>query len=427
MAILMSEQSSTNPNPSISNYLFILHRILFALAFGFAITSIILASAYHRGLSNFVETKPTVFFTYWYFFLRAGVRFNSFFGQGPQSLFGMTIAFLTLASVIALLLLLAFYGIARTRFSRVFFDPIAGVILFLSFPVSILLAPGVDLISAFLDRRNITFALMILLFTSIVAGIVYLTRKWRFPIWKGAMLLSAYYIVFICLSIITRAQYGEQGWIILRNATQLGLLNITFLIVGYSAGLAWMLYARATRQGIWQKSMWPRKQLLLFSFPWLIFSIIPWLSLETRSISHSPDAGYVNITLKRGGCFGSCPIYTVYLNGEGSATYLGDQFVRTKGPGHATVSREKVRHLLQSFDNEHFFAMEDQAFPNCFDLPSTSITISIGMYSKTVAGDSCYGASWPKSGLLRLGQEIDEATNASQWVACPQRMDCISR
>src|ERR1041385_6172469 len=138
MAILMSEQNSANPNPSVSNYLFILHQILFALALGFASTSIVLASAYHRGLSSFGEIRPTVFFTYWYFFLRTGVRFNSFFSQEPQSLFGMTVAFLSVASLIALLLLFAFHGIARTRFSRVFFDPIAGIILFLSFPVNIL-------------------------------------------------------------------------------------------------------------------------------------------------------------------------------------------------------------------------------------------------------------------------------------------------
>src|SRR5262249_1123738 len=128
MATLTSAPNSADQNPSASNYLFILHQILFALAFSFAITSSVLAYVYQRGFAGFRDTEPTVYFTYWYFFLRSGVKFNTFFGQEPQSLFGMTIAFLTVVSGIALLLVFAFHGLSKTRLGHIFFDPISGAL-----------------------------------------------------------------------------------------------------------------------------------------------------------------------------------------------------------------------------------------------------------------------------------------------------------
>src|SRR5215475_7445789 len=112
----MVEQNSESQSPSAANYVFRLHQVLFAFAFSFSITAVILAFVYQRAFGNHIDTEPSTYFTYWYFFLRTGVRFNTFFSQEPQNLFGMTLTFLTIVSGIAMLLAFIFRGVARTRF-----------------------------------------------------------------------------------------------------------------------------------------------------------------------------------------------------------------------------------------------------------------------------------------------------------------------
>lgn len=402
-----------------SRYLSVFHQTLFALTLTFFVVATGLVWVYRGAFSDPDSQTPSNYFLYWYFFLRASVRFNSFFAQDPRSAFGITVTFLTIVFTLGVVLLLVFAALQKTRYARTLFDPVSGSILLSIFPLGVLLTSGFDPIALGLPAQRTT-SLMILLFISIVSGSLFLTRKWVFPVWLCVVFPVAYGAFFAWV------YYGRYSWFVWLSNTRLESLNAAFPVVASVTGWAWMSYARASRRNLLHTFPIPSKRILLLSSPWLAVFLIPWLPLGNHRVAQVRNIDQVAISLQRSSCFGSCPVYTVVLYGTGSVVYRGDLFVGTRGPATATIAPEKVRNLLQSFDREHFFSMEDKAFPNCFDTPYTTIRISADGVDKTVTGDTCHSASWPKSGLHKLGKEIDAAAGSSQWVQCHGN-DCVRR
>jgi hypothetical protein len=195
-------------------------------------------------------------------------------------------------------------------------------------------------------------------------------------------------------------------------------LNAAFVTICPLAAFAWFFYVRAIRQNALQTPSYHWRPIFISCLPWLAFLIVPWFQFGTYRVANTKYLNAVAIKLERSSCFGSCPAYSVWLYGTGSVTYIGQRFVRTKGPEQATIPQERVLSLLQSFDRERFFSMEDKAFLNGFDAPYASITISVGARIKTVSGDTIESGAWPKSGLFKLAQEIDDAAGTNQWVVC---------
>lgn len=65
------------------------------------------------------------------------------------------------------------------------------------------------------------------------------------------------------------------------------------------------------------------------------------------------------ITIKRSICYGSCPDYTVTIAADGTVTFEGREFVRTKGIAKATISRENLRKLIAAFENAKYFSLNN--------------------------------------------------------------------
>lgn len=126
----------------------------------------------------------------------------------------------------------------------------------------------------------------------------------------------------------------------------------------------------------------------------------------------------VNISLKRSSCYGTCPVYGITIQGDGTAKYEGTMFVRTKGPEIAKIPSEILANLLQSFDRASFSTIDDRAFGVCFDAPHTIIKISVDGYVKTLNVDDCFANSKPKSAVIELGRQIDDIVGSKQWVKC---------
>jgi hypothetical protein len=245
--------------------------------------------------------------------------------------------------------------------------------------------------------------------------IFFLTRKWVFRLRTGVLATSIYY------AVLTRLYYGRFSWVVWRIVPHYTAVEIALFLIGPCVGFPWMLYAYQSRQGRFDvQSSQPRlaTRTLTYALAAFCVLVIPWLPARNRSVAHPRNMSSVIITMARGHCFGSCPVYSLTIHGNGGAEYHGSQFVRTKGPENATISSEKVGELLQSFDRERFFALDDRAFENCFDTPYTTVTISVDGASKRVTGDTCFGKSWPKMNLLNLAQEIDDLAGSSQWVQC---------
>lgn len=118
------------------------------------------------------------------------------------------------------------------------------------------------------------------------------------------------------------------------------------------------------------------------------------------------------ITLQRGACFGTCPIYTVVLRGNGAIEFNGEQFVQAQGLHTDTLALREVQELVHAFHTSGFFSMQDSySNDRISDLPLTSVTFTDGTITKRT--ENYYGA--PEA-LRALEQRIDSVLQTQRWV-----------
>ena len=130
----------------------------------------------------------------------------------------------------------------------------------------------------------------------------------------------------------------------------------------------------------------------------------------------APQADVELITLQRGACFGTCPIYSLSVHGDGRVEYDGLDFVEVTGVQTTTIDAAAVQELGDTMAEAGYFDWQD-AYVNqeITDLPSavTSITLSDGT-TKRIA--HYYGDTSAPEALTELERLIDETANTAQWV-----------
>ena len=127
------------------------------------------------------------------------------------------------------------------------------------------------------------------------------------------------------------------------------------------------------------------------------------------------DPAEFRITLERIMCYGTCPIYSLKIAGDGTVIYEGKEFVKFKGVQRSSISSEEVAELLDSFNKAGFLRLKDRYdAPDILDLPSAVTTLNIRGQIKSVFhhhGDR----SAPKA-LRDLEEKIDRIANSQQWI-----------
>jgi uncharacterized protein DUF6438 len=129
----------------------------------------------------------------------------------------------------------------------------------------------------------------------------------------------------------------------------------------------------------------------------------------------------VSVVLERTACFGSCPVYTVKIHGNGQVEYSGKVDVDTIGSRTARIEPDKVRNLVQDFDAVHFLGLHDKYSERCTDMPTAIISISFDGKTKRVSnyfGGCESKTSGPQIDLDRLAKEIDDAAGTLRWTKC---------
>jgi hypothetical protein len=126
------------------------------------------------------------------------------------------------------------------------------------------------------------------------------------------------------------------------------------------------------------------------------------------------------IQLERTSCFGSCPIYTVTIDADGTVTYVGSKFVRVVGRRTARIEPSVVASLLSRAERIRFYDMRDayrvvRNFDGTVtivtDLPTKIVTITANGRTKRV--EDYFGAP---DALGQFEHEIDEAAGTKRWV-----------
>jgi len=127
------------------------------------------------------------------------------------------------------------------------------------------------------------------------------------------------------------------------------------------------------------------------------------------------DLTTLSITLQRTACYGSCPIYTVTLFGDGRVQYEGETFVQAKGKRSSHITPAQVQALLEDFRRADFFSALPQYVAGVTDMPSENITFH---YNGKTRGVDLYapGMAGAPDSIANLPTLIDETAGTAKWI-----------
>ena len=81
------------------------------------------------------------------------------------------------------------------------------------------------------------------------------------------------------------------------------------------------------------------------------------------------------ISINRGACYGTCPIYSFSIFSDMSAVYHGKNFVEKTGTIEFKLSEEEINSILQKANEINYCKMESEYTEMITDLPTTHIRI----------------------------------------------------
>src|SRR5260221_9078923 len=147
------------------------------------------------------------------------------------------------------------------------------------------------------------------------------------------------------------------------------------------------------------------------------------LEVRIKSIFLVPQDQTGLITLERGVCFGTCPSYIVTLACDGTVTWEGRDFVKTKGKATAHIKPEDFNKLVREFEKIKFTTLDDKyqpgtpgCGPSATDMPSAQTSIHLNGKTKSVL--HYYGCrdSEVLRALTALERKIDEVIDTEKWI-----------
>lgn len=127
------------------------------------------------------------------------------------------------------------------------------------------------------------------------------------------------------------------------------------------------------------------------------------------------DLRSLRISLKRTLCFGSCPAYSVEIDGTGNVTYRGEENVLITAEHHATISRQAVSILLQAFRDADYFSLRDGYTQRVTDNPTYTTSIQFDGHKKSVVDYVGSGVGMPDV-VTELEDKIDEIAETGKWL-----------
>ncbi len=122
-----------------------------------------------------------------------------------------------------------------------------------------------------------------------------------------------------------------------------------------------------------------------------------------------------SIHLSRSGCFGSCPSYSVTIQGDGTVRYKGSGSVSIEGEHAAHIKPEAARHLLERFRDANFFGLKSSYHAGVTDLPTYALELQVGTTRKSVSDYAGERVGMPAQ-VTQLEDAVDETADSARWV-----------
>ena len=129
------------------------------------------------------------------------------------------------------------------------------------------------------------------------------------------------------------------------------------------------------------------------------------------------------ITLERTACFGACPMYKLTIASDGTVTFEGRQYTKTKGIARGQISPNDFRQLVAEFEKISYFSLPDNYSPGTpvcpqiiTDMPSANTSIRLSGKMKSVNHYHGCGDSGALAKLTALENRIDEVAGTEKWI-----------
>ena len=107
------------------------------------------------------------------------------------------------------------------------------------------------------------------------------------------------------------------------------------------------------------------------------------------------------ISLKRGPCYGPCPVYTVTIYSDGTVHYTGEKFVKVTGHREYKIPEDSAAYLFKKANEIDIFSFKDEYREGRFiekkennnydtlryiitDKPTYTVTIKLGDEQKSI-------------------------------------------
>ena len=126
-----------------------------------------------------------------------------------------------------------------------------------------------------------------------------------------------------------------------------------------------------------------------------------------------PDA---MIVLHRGECFGSCPVYSVGVRGDGAVFFYGQQSTQTIGFASSTIPQAAVAGLFAFLAARSFVTLHTHYVRRATDHPLQTVILRQGTNFKYVDHDSSNNTE-PK--IEQIEDEIDRVAGTARWIGKP--------
>jgi hypothetical protein len=124
------------------------------------------------------------------------------------------------------------------------------------------------------------------------------------------------------------------------------------------------------------------------------------------------------VTLERSQCYGTCPIYSLSITGDGKVSYQGKKYVKVIGAASGQLAASGLQRLVDMMMEADYFslAVPDDCTDTVTDKPT--VTTSLTWAGQTHTIEDYHGNGCAPPVLWTLESEIDVVAQSSQWVRC---------
>jgi hypothetical protein len=102
-------------------------------------------------------------------------------------------------------------------------------------------------------------------------------------------------------------------------------------------------------------------------------------------VPEKPFAASDSVELRRGPCYGPCPVYAVRISADGSVTWIGTASVRTAGNASGNIAADKAKALMEQFRTLAFWSLCGHYSQLITDHPTYKTTVHMGGMVKEVS------------------------------------------